>query len=218
MINSSKRKLALAGWLQVNDIISYNVPLKLQKFIFFYECACKVNEKPYEFDRLKGYKNGPVFSAVWGDYTKDRHEFDTHAKEECESNTIDNNIALKIGFFIKTCTEEELSEITRTMNIWNAKKDRILSNEYQVPLDDDDFNSEDKQLINNILSVYPLEVINNSEVITIKNKVFILSKKDSTELSPQQWDTLNELSNLNELENPIHIAIDKEKKGRLLVD
>lgn len=27
-----------------------------------------------------------------------------------------------------------------------------------------------------------------------------------------------QLSNLNELENPIHIAIDKEKKGRLLVD
>ncbi|MDF7639208.1 hypothetical protein PT285_07315 [Lactobacillus sp. ESL0791] len=94
-----------------------------------------------------------------------------------------------------------------------------MANEYQVPLDDEDFNSSDAQLINNILSIYPIKMINNSKVISIKDKIFILSKKDADAMSPQQMDTLQELADIQELENPVHISIDNEdKKGRLLVD
>ena len=37
MIYSSKRKLALSGWLKENYEDVYNIPLKLQKYLLFYE-------------------------------------------------------------------------------------------------------------------------------------------------------------------------------------
>ena len=49
MIYSDNRKLALSGWLKENDYSSYVVPLKLQKFLFFYESASKVAKKEYDF-------------------------------------------------------------------------------------------------------------------------------------------------------------------------
>jgi len=105
------------------------------------------------------------------------------------------------------------------MNIWKNKKDRILNGEYQVPLDDKDFSSSDRQLIKNILSVYPLDMIKNSKVIQIKDKIFIFSKKDANSLKPYQMDTLHELADVKDLKNPVYISIDRdEKKGRLLVD
>lgn len=221
MINSEERKLVLSGWLKNNDITSYNISLKLQKFIFFYECACKIQNKEYSFRNLKGYKNGPVFSAVWGDYTKDREEFNKAADEQYQKSgkkLIDYETVKKIDFFIKTCNEEELSGITHTMNIWKSKEDRILSNEPQVPLDDDDFDSNDEDLIKNILSIYPLEMINKSEIVPISDTIFILSKEDLSNLTPAQMDTLQELANKESLENPVYVSIDPEKKGRLLID
>ncbi len=223
MINSDNRKLTIAGWLQKNDLASYSIPLKLQKFIFFYECACKFKGYSYDFSNLKGYKNGPVFSPVWGDYTKERNEFDIAACEQYEINQktyIFSEIVQKIDFLVKTCNEIELSRLTHTMNIWKCKRHRIMSNEYQVPLSEDDFNSDDKKLIGSILSTYSEEMIKNSKVIQVRDTIFLLSKNDANNLSPEQWDTLQELANSKDLdlENPVYISMDPEKKGRLLVD
>lgn len=221
MIYSEERKLVLSGWLKNNDITSYSTSLKLQKFIFFYECACKIQNKEYSFKSLRGYKNGPVFSAVWGDYSKDRIEFNKEADEKYEKKSreiIDPNIAKKVDFFIKTNNEKELSDITHAMNIWKSKEGRIFSNETQVPLDDDDFNSDDENLVKNILSIYPLDMIDNSEVIQSSDTIFILSKEDRKNLTPDQMDTLHELANEGSLENPVFVSIDSEKKGHLLID
>lgn len=219
MIYSNERKLALAGWLNKNDFSSYNVPLKLQKFLFFYESASKVYGKKYDFYKLRGYKNGPVFSQVWGDYTKERSLFDEKAVtlyEENGSEFIDSTIVNKIDFFIKTCTEDELSGITHSMNIWNSKKRRIASGEYQVDLEDNDFTDDDAEIIKNIMSAYSDEFIDNSKVLPIKDKIFLFSKSDATKLSPIQMDTLHELANEPSLENPVYVSVDT--KGSLLVD
>lgn len=221
MIYSNSRKLALSGWLRDHDFVSYATPLKLQKFLFFYESAAKVIGKDYDFSKLRGYKNGPVFSQVWGDYTKERTSFDLEADNEYRSfgsKYIDYSLASKIAFFIKTCTEDELSGITHSMNIWNCKRDRIQAGEYQVDLDEDDFSNDDASLIKNILTTYSEDTIKNSSVIQIKNKIFLLSKKDSQELTPIQMDTLHSLADEESLENPVYISIDNENNGRLLVD
>ena len=219
MIYSDNRKLVLSGWLKENDYSSYVVPLKLQKFLFFYESASKVAKKEYDFYKLRGYKNGPVFSQVWGDYTKERTLFDNEATKQYTENgseIIDLTLADKIGFFIKTCTEDELSGITHSMNIWRSKRDRILSGEYQVDLEDKDFTSDDAEIINNIVSAYSKEFIQNVKVLPIKNKIFLLSKKNAAVLTPVQMDTLQELANESSLENPVYVNIDES--GRLLVD
>ena len=219
MIYSDERKLALAGWLKENDYVSYEIPLKLQKFLFFYESASKVAGKDYDFYKLRGYKNGPVFSQGWGDYTKERSLFDIEADKVYTQNgvkIVDPSFATKIDFFIKTCTEDELSGITHSMNIWNSKKDRILSGEYQVDLEDKEFSAADAEIIKNIVSAYSADFIKNSRVLPIKNKIFLLSKKDAASLIPVQMDTLQELADEPELGNPIYIDIDET--WRLLVD
>ena len=190
-----------------------------QKFLFFYESASKVAKKEYDFYKLRGYKNGPVFSQVWGDYTKERTLFDNEATKQYTENgseIIDLTLADKIGCFIKTCTEDELSGITHSMNIWRSKRDRILSGEYQVDLEDKDFTSDDAEIINNIVSAYSKEFIQNVKVLPIKNKIFLLSKKNAAVLTPVQMDTLQELANESSLENPVYVNIDES--GRLLVD
>lgn len=44
--------------------------------MLFYETFSKIVEEQTDFSHLRGYKNGPVFSNVWGGYTKDREEFE----------------------------------------------------------------------------------------------------------------------------------------------
>ena len=70
--------------------------------------------------------------------------------------------------------------------------------------------------MNNIVSAYSNDFIENSKVLQIKNKIFLLSKNDIAKFTPIQMDTLQELANEPELENPVYIAIDET--GRLLVD
>lgn len=50
MLKSSKRKLALSGWLKKNDSELYNDPIKLQYFLFLYEAFSKVFDESCEFD------------------------------------------------------------------------------------------------------------------------------------------------------------------------
>lgn len=144
--------------------------------------------------------------------------FDNEATKQYTENgseIIDLTLADKIGFFIKTCTEDELSGITHSMNIWRSKRDRILSGEYQVDLEDKDFTSDDAEIINNIVSAYSKEFIQNVKVLPIKIKFFCFLKNAAV-LTPVQMDTLQELANESSLENPVYVNIDES--GRLLVD
>lgn len=82
MIYSNEHKLYLSGWFKENSEKEYSIPLKLQKFLFFYEAFTKADGENPDFDHLRGYINGPVFSNVWGDYSKNRNEFDKEATRQ----------------------------------------------------------------------------------------------------------------------------------------
>ena len=82
MINSNNRKLALSGWLKENNPREYSTPIKLQKFLLFYELFSKIDGEISDLSHLRGYKIGPVFCDVWGDYTKERYYFDIKATEQ----------------------------------------------------------------------------------------------------------------------------------------
>lgn len=118
MVYSNERKLCLSGWLKVNSETEYNTPLKLQKFLLFYEAFSKVADETSDFSHLCGYKRGPVFSTVWGDYTKEKAMFNTAAVNAYKElgSTINNARAKKCAFMVKTLTENELSELTHKVN------------------------------------------------------------------------------------------------------
>ncbi len=218
MIYSNNRKLCLSGWLKHNNVKEYDTPLKLQKFLLLYEAFSKVAGEEVDFSHLKGYKKGPVFSHVWGDYTKERIAFD-HAAEECyeyKKESIDELRARKCAFIVASLSERELSDLTHKMNIWKTKENRIMEGEYQVELDENDFNEEDFKLMGLLDQMYPIEMIDKSCIITLDNHYFVFSMEDKQKLTEEHMDILSVLAENEQLYNPIYVEIDDE--GRLIID
>ena len=218
MVYSDKRKLFLSGWLKNNDNVSYNTPLKLQKFLLFYEAFTKVSGETPDFNHLKGYKKGPVFSNVWGDYTKERINFNKEADEAYEkyADSINVERAKKCSFIVSTMSEKELSDLTHQMNLWKSKESRIMSGEYQVKLYESDFDSNDIKLIDALDMIYSIDMVENSKVINLDKKYFVFTKSKAELLTEKHFDILLTLAENEELHNPVFVDMDKE--GRLLID
>ncbi len=218
MIYSNDRKRCLSGWLHQNNKNEYDTPLKLQKFLLLYECFSKVAGETPDFGHLRGYKRGPVFSQVWGDYTKEREAFDNAADECFRSGTVPVNEtrAKKCAFVVSVLSESELSELTHSMNLWKSKEARILKGEYQVDLDENDFNKDDVRIISLLDKMYPIELIENSSVVEIDNQYFVFSKDDMTKLTEWHFDILSTLAEKGRLNNPVYVEIDEG--GRLVID
>lgn len=218
MVYSNKRKLCLSGWLQKYNNEEYNSPLKLQKFLVLYEAFSKVEGETPDFSHLRGYKRGPVFSNVWGDYTKDRTAFNAVSMScyEEEHESVNVKRARKCAFIVSTLSEAELSDLTHELNLWKVKEERIMSGEYQVRLMEADFNSEDAQLVSCLEKMYPDEIVDNSEVIRLERNYFIFRKADVQKLTEQHLDTLMTLAENENLSNPVYVDIDE--KGRLVID
>lgn len=218
MLHSNKRKLALSGWLLEHNQKSYVTPLKLQKYLLFYEAFSKVEGDSADFSSLKGYRRGPVFSTVWGDYTHERDLFDAVAEQEYASTheSINELRAKRSSFIVDTLSEEELSDLTHKMNLWKAKESRIMQGERQVELSESDFNENDIGLICTLSDMYPETLIENSSVIEVDNHYFVFSKADAAKLTEWHFDTLSMLAEQEELSNPVFVELDGE--GRLIVD
>ncbi len=218
MIYSNDRKLALSGWLKEHNPSSYNSSLKLQKFLLFYELFSYVNDEPADFFSLKGYKKGPVFSAVWGDYTKEHEEFIKKSQEVYLKNraTINSSYAKRSSFLTSILSESELSKLTHALNLWQSKERRILTGEKQVPLDKKDFIRSDKELICKLESLYPDDLIDNVIIEHIDNKSFLIPKDKVCEFTAEHMDVLMQIAESQELYNPVYVDIADD--GGLIID
>lgn len=218
MLNSTPRKLLLSGWLHANSPKEYYNPLKLQKFLFFYEAFSKTEDKKYEFSSLKGYVNGPVFSNVWGDYTYNNASFCIEASKHYQMNSIniDLPIASRSSFLVSIMSEKELSHLTHTMDIWKAKKELINKGLKHVELDEKDFSSNDNATMKLLKNMYPDELIKNTIVININHCYFLFRKFDIPKLTTAHHDALNAISESEDLSNPIFVEIDE--RGCLIID
>lgn len=218
MLYSNERKLCLSGWLQRNNMQSYVSPLRLQKFLFFYEAFSKAADDASDFSRLKGYMRGPVFSTVWGDYTKDRAEFDHRTMEVYQSGLeeIDEKRAGRAGFIVSSLSEKELSDLTHKYNIWKSRESRIMNGEQQVELSEKDFNHADLSITRALEEMYPDEMVKNSCIIPMGEKYFIFSRDDAKRITEQHVDTLSCLAEQSILHNPVFAEINEE--GGLCID
>lgn len=211
MIYSNERKLALSGWLRNTAYAEYCTSLKLQKFLFFYEAFSKVEGADSDFSGLKGWKRGPVFSAVWGDYTKEPCLFAEKAVEAYFSHNQLVNIerAAICKFIVSAFNQRELSDITHAMDIWGRKKSRIESGEHQVELDESDFTENDEGIIINLKSAFPIDFVRNSTIINIDAKSFIFHNHDSEKLTEAHYDALYQIVESGTCsENPIYVSLD----------
>lgn len=219
MVYSDYRKLGLSGWLQEHDSQAYGSSLQLQKFLFFYESFSKVAGDSADFVGLKGYKHGPVFSTVWGDYTKNREEFDCKAAKvyHSQAKEINDMRALRSDFIVNALPVDELSEFTHSFNIWRAKKSVIEAGEKQVALYESDFNDSDFRAISMLERMYPDDLVVGSIIVPVGGKRFVFSREDAKRLTDQHRSILCELAeHEKDLYNPVFVDIDE--KGVLCVD
>jgi hypothetical protein len=222
MVYSDNRKQILSGWLQEKSAICFNSSLKLQKFLFFYESFSKVENDTYDFNKLKGYENGPVFSSVFGDYRHDEAGFRIATQEAFNKNPEQvNEVRANLSsFIVKIMTERELSLFTHKFNMWNSKKKEIIENKIKdVGLDESDFNENDISLLNTLKTAYSDEYIDSVSVFSIDDKSFVITKKDAEKLSKlpkESKDSLFVIAKDKSLFNPIYISLDSD--GVIIVD
>ena len=177
----------------------------------------------YEFSGLKGFRLGPVFSAVWGDRNHEADAFISGASEAYQKHPeyIDLDRAAIGLFIVQAFTAEELTRITHAMNIWNKKKSEIEKalaenpvEPQDIPLLESDFNEQDALMIKNMAVAFPSEFVNNVQVIAVGDTNFVFQKQER--LTPEQYDVLFQLDLEGELENPVYALIDED--GAIIID
>lgn len=218
MIFSSKRKQAVSGWLKENNKEGFYASLKLQKFLFFYETLSKIDGDKSEFDYLKGYEKGPVFSEVYGDYLYRKGEFIDGAEYAYNKNPemVNEQRAEFSSFLISILNQEELSSLTHELNIWKAKENQIKKGIKQVPLCSKDLAQEDVSILNVLRETYTPTYIDSVKVLEISDKSFVFKKEDFSNLSDEQREALLEISNDETIENPVYVNISED--GVVLID
>lgn len=215
---SSDRKRTLSGWLKTNDSNTFTSNLKLQKFLFFYEAFSEVEGDKSEFDSLKGYQNGPVFSNVYGDVVHNRDVFSENVDKMYSENKsiISNDRANLSNFLVKIMNEEEISDLTHQFNIWKSKEERINNGEKQVPLSKEDFNSEDISMVNALKQMYPKEYVDSVSVLDLEKKSFVLNKDDLQKCTDDHLDAFLKLAENETLDNPVYVSFDEN--GVMILD
>lgn len=197
MMFSDARKYTLSGWLQVHERELYNRRYKLQIFLILYEFFSEIENDESDLNFLFGIEKGPVFGAVWTDYGKICDIFHIMSKSIYEDKVINVNEdrAKRCAFMVQTRTEEEWSSFTKRLNIWKAKEIEIFKHERKMAeLDWDDFNDADINLITILANQYSSKLVENSNIITVKEKKFVVSKVDYNKIIQNHMERLEKLA------------------------
>lgn len=218
MLIYSGRKRALSGWFKLNQNEDYNSPLKLQKFLFFYEIISKIEDDSYDLKALRGYANGPVFGDVYGDYTHRKSEFSEDIEKfyQISASMVNAERAKIIGFLVNILSENELSDLTHQFNIWSAKEDQIGLGIQHVSLSENDLTQKDISLMFKLANMYSIEYINSVDVLWCIDKCFIISKENSNRLTEEHKKILLELALEESLLSPVYLTLSEDEV--LLVD
>lgn len=219
MMFSDDRKYTLSGWFQVHERKLYNRPYQLQIFLLLYEFISKIENDEWDLRHLFGLEKGPVYGAVWTDYGKICDRFHISSKYSYEKKVINvnENRAKRCAFIVQTLTEEEWSSFMKKLNIWKVKESEILNHKYNIAdLDLVDLNDEDINLITMLYNRYSSELVENSKIISVKEKKFVVSKMDHEKIIQNHMERLEKLAKKPKLYNPVFVKLDDE--GELVKD
>ena len=130
---------------------------------------------------------------------------------------VNENRAKRCAFIVQTLTEEEWSSLMKKLNIYKAKESEILKHKYKIAeLDLADLNDEDINLITMLNNLYSSELVENSEIITVKKKIFVVLKVNYDQIIQNHMERLEKLAKKSKLHNPVFVKLDDE--GKLVKD
>lgn len=208
----SERKWALINWSRKETKIeSIFMPhIRLQKFLFFYECFSKVESDEFSFENLKGYKRGPVFSDVFGENKYNQEAFFSYVYQ---GDYFINESRAKRALFLTQILGVNLSKFTHDLDIWKSKKNEIMRGDYQVSLFSSDFSESDSKIFLDLESMYSSEFIDSVKVFEANGKAFLFPKKYKFE--DKYYDVIFEASIDEDFHSPIYMDV---TNGEIIID
>lgn len=210
VVYTSTKKLHDLKWIDNEIGLNALTPLQIQKFLFFNEMFSKNKGLEYDLDRLKAYERGPVFSATYGDLLYDKRDIIKKISTlELEFNAVQIKTMLESLFLVTTHTDEELSNLTHEFDLW---KNKFRKGENNIDICESDITEEDTKKLQMINSLLDYE---EKEIIPMGDKRFVFNKGEVDNLNEELIQTLEELSEIDELVNPVYITLED---GELLVD
>lgn len=214
-MNSSKDRLTKAAWFKVHTETFSASPLKLQKFLFFYEMFSKVENEEYDLSYLKAYPNGPVFSNTYGDLRYNQTSFFATLDSIKDFSTIKEHIAKAALMLVNTFTDTEISDLTHRLDLWKSKEEFIQIGQRNVPISESDITEKDVDTISNLYSEYAYLSNQGFKVFSMLDKIFIISPDDFNKLNDQHHEVVEILSQDENLDNPVYLELED---GVLLID
>lgn len=211
---SNEAKIKKLRWLKDAKYLESMSPIQIQKFLFFSEMFNRNTNEQYSFYKLKAYKNGPVFSDVYGDITYRRSELlESLGNSDIIFNLQEEENLKKALFITYTQSDEDLSEMTHNMDLWKSKEELVNENKRQIPIYEYDITNRDEQLINNFYE-YSND-IDDYKVIRMNGKIFLLDRQNSDLFKDEMLQTMELISEDENLINPVYVDIED---GVLLID
>lgn len=207
---SNGHRTDLCGWLLKKDFEQFDKHLKLQKFLFFYESFRKLDTNEGDFSSLKAYKNGPVYSDVYGDYTHRKSILVNELKSNNNHDSVDEDLAERTYLLISLLNQTELSELTHELNVWNIHQEKIERNVKHIEIQETDFTKKDFDLLENLKGMFDISKFQNSTIYSSEDVNYVFEKGVFAQLSKVQIETLDEIANTETLYNPVFVTLDEE--------
>lgn len=105
-------------------------------------------------------------------------------------------------------TGNELSDLTHEFHMWQAGESRILAREKQVPMNEEDLDEDDMGILRWLKEAYPDDMIRDSVILSVKDKMLVFSKEDAARLTKQNHAELDALAD-ESLVNPVFACLDE---------
>ncbi|WP_406615553.1 hypothetical protein ACJA25_00175 [Mycoplasmopsis hyopharyngis] len=215
--NTKDRRLKIIKYLYEWSPEILEQVTKLHKCLFLYEMFQLIDKKDFNLGYLKAYKNGPVFSDVFGDFTYNnendnfkKHLINKNFKDN-EAINIDESNLRKALFIVKTCTPTEISNVTHHLDAW---KNTFKEDKEQIAILKKDITDHDIEILK-LIKNSALEYNEDLIIKNVQNKFFIFQK--DIKLNGKIWEKIEKLATCDDLINPIYVlGIDEE--GDLIID
>src|SRR5690606_4265848 len=123
--------------------------------------------------------------------------------------SINEDRAKLAGFLVRILNEEELSDLTHELDAWKIHKQSIDRGVKNITMRAEDFSEDDFMLLQTLKEMYPVDLIDNSTIISIMDKNFLLSTNDFNRLTEDQKNAFLLLAD-EELDNPVYVSLTDE--------
>lgn len=220
---SFKFNTALLNWAlfanKEKGFDSYLTGLKKQKFLFFYNLFAYISDKTYTFEKLKAYKNGPIYQDIFTYAKSEEHEYHGNyitklTRFQDYSHVINEKIA-KISFYlVNSMTNDQVSEITHHFDFWISS----FNNSQDKNIYLDNISQKDYDFGKWLLEFWTSMIDEHNfykgafNIFYLSNDLYVKPNINNTELTEQVKQITKEKFDYN----PVVISLDS--KGEIIVD